>query len=187
MAAAMRKPRSDAKLMNLPEEQRSQLAEWLLQGRPFHVVLGMVKESFHVSTSLGGLSHFYAVECADALIARRRRAVRTADEIAAAAEKDPGRFDKATIEALKQQAFELSIAPSANPKDVKALFSLVLKARDQDFDEKELALARERFEFDAAKSALEHVAALKQIAGNKTLCEQEKLDAVRKRLFGVVA
>lgn len=183
----MRKPRSDAKLMNLPEEQRSQLAEWLLQGRPFHVVLGMVKETFKVSTSLGALSHFYRVECTDALIARRRRAVRTAEEICDAVKKDPGRFDAATIDALKQQAFELAISPSADPRDVKALFSLVLKSRDQDVDEKELALARERFEFDAAKSALEHVAALKQIAGNKTLGEQEKLDAVRKRLFGVVA
>lgn len=182
----MRKPRSDAKLLNMPEAQQSQLAEWLLTGMPYHHALKLIKKEFKVASSLAALSDFYDAYCTAELINRRRRAVSTADEIAEEARKHPGQFDDATIDALKQQAFELAISPGANPKSVKQLFSLVLKARDQDLDEQQIALARDRFEFDAAKAALAQLPALRKIAGDKKLDQRAKLDAVRKRLFGQI-
>ena len=142
----MTKPRSDSKLLNLPEEQQAQLAEWLLSGLPYHRVRPLVKKEFKISTSSAALYQFYQTVCSAELIARRKRAVSTADEIADQAVKMPGRFDSATIDALKQKAFELSINPGADPRDVKALFMLVLKARDQEIDRAQLALDRDRFE-----------------------------------------
>jgi hypothetical protein len=136
----MNKPRSDAKLLNLPEEQHAQLVEWLLSGLPYHQVKLLVKKQFEIDTSLGALSAFYQDCCSAVLLARRQQAVSTADEIAAAASAMPGQFDQATIDALKQKAFELSIQPFANPKDVKAIFSLVLKARDQDLEARRIAV-----------------------------------------------
>jgi len=180
----MKKPRSDAKLLNLPEEQKSQLCGWLLSGMPLHIVNGLVKKQFNVETSLSGLSHFYSVECVALLMRNRQRAVFTADEIAEAAAKDPGRFDQATIDALKQQAFELAIAPGADPKNVKALFSLVLKSKDQALAEKQISLDREKFEFDAAGAALHNLESLRHIAGDRKLDNRAKLDAVRMKLFG---
>lgn len=125
--------------MSLPEEQRSQLVDWLLSNMPYHVVRQLLKKQFHVNTSMAALSAFYTDECTPALLARRTRAVETAKEIAAEAGKNPGRFDDATLDALKQQAFELAISPGADPRSVKHLFSLVLKARDQDIAERELS------------------------------------------------
>ncbi len=49
----------------------------------------------------------------------------------------------------------------------------------------ELALSREKFETDAAALALKFVAELKSIAANRTLTEPARIDAARKRLFGV--
>lgn len=146
--------------MNLPEEQISQLSDWLLSGMPYHQVKKMLKDQFEVSTSLASLSNFYQSVCAQELIARRQRAVSTADGIAAEAQTKPGQFDAATIDALKQKAFELAINPGANPGDVKSLFMLVLKAKDQEIDEKGLNLAREKFEEQKAKN-LQAAAAIK--------------------------
>jgi hypothetical protein len=142
----MSKPRSDAKLLNLPEEQQARLADWLLSGMSYHDAREMVIKEFGVTVSLDAYRGFWQAVCGPALIAKRRRAVNTANEVAQEAEKNPGRFDQATIDALKQKAFELSISPGANPKDVKSLFSLVLKAKDQEHDEAQLKLDREKVE-----------------------------------------
>jgi len=180
----MRKPRSDSKLMNLPEEQKAMLCDWLLSGVPYHQVRVLVKKEFSVSTSLAALSGFYETFCSAELIARRRRAVSTADEIAKEVESKPGRFDAATIDALKQKAFELSVNPGANPKDVKSLFMLVLKSRDQDLSERNIELAREKFEFDAAKAALAVLPELRKIATDRSLTDDDKLRQARLKLFG---
>jgi hypothetical protein len=155
----MRKTRSDSKLLNLPEEQQAQLAEWLLDGMPYHTAKETVAKEFGVSVSLPCFSSFWEEVCAPALITRRRRAVSTAEEIAIEASATPGRFDQATIDALKQQAFELSIKPNADPKQVKALFSLVLKARDQDLEERRVKLLEAKAALaDQAKEIVESTA-----------------------------
>ena len=182
----MKKPRSDAKLLNLAEEQKAQLADWLLSGVPYHRVRELLEKEFKVEVSLSTISAFYDAYCAAELIVRRKRAVSTADEIADEAAATPGRFDAATIDALKQKAFELSINPGADPKEIKSLFMLVLKSRDQDLDERQLKLDREKFEFDAAKAALKKLPELKAIAGNKTLDENAKLTQIRMKLFGEI-
>ena len=181
-----RKPRSDAKLLNLPEEQQSQLADWMLSGIPYHTVLKMVDKEFEVKTSMGALSSFWEHICSAELIRRRSQAVNLAEEVAIEAELNPGRFDKATIDALQQKAFELAVSPGADPKDVKSLFMLVLKARDQEMDEKQLQFQIDKFQFDAAKAALQHVATLKSIASDKGMNQTEKVDAVRRQLFSVL-
>ena len=50
--------------------------------------------------------------------------------------------------------------------------------------EKEFSLARDRFQFDAAKAALKFAAELKTISGNKTLSDADKVNAARAKLFG---
>lgn len=140
------KPRSDSKLDALPEERKAKLSDWLLSGLPYHQVQALVHEQFKVSTSLSALCSFYQHFCAAELLARRKRAVTTADDIAEEARNQPGKFDEATIDALKQKAFELSINPGADPRDVKNLFMLVLRARDQDLQERDVQIRLRRLE-----------------------------------------
>lgn len=180
----MRKPRSDSKLLTLPEEQQAQLAEWLLAGIPYHRARSLLKKEFGVNTSLAALSAFWEQVCTPGLLARRQQAVTTADEIAEEARARPGNFDAATIDAIKQKAFELAISPRSHPRDVKSLFMLITKSRDQNLKEQQLKLDRERFEFSAAKAALAQLSALRHIAGDKSLDQDAKLLAVRQALFG---
>lgn len=154
------------------------LADWLLSGMPYYEAQKQVKDQFGVEVrSLKSFSRFWQEVCGPALLARRHQARTVAEELAAEAVKHPGRFDQATIDALKQQAFELSISPNAKPKDVKALFSLVLKARDQDLNERKIAiLERKAEQADAAASAV----------SDGKLSPQEK-ERRLKQIFGIPA
>jgi len=175
----MKKPRSDAKLLNLPEEQQALLAEHLLSGMRYHDAKKFVQAEFQVTTSLASLSAFWDEVCTSALITRRQQAVTTADEIAAEVQKKPGQFDSATIDAIKQKAFELSISPRSAPGEVHDLFSLILKAKDQELKNKDIDIKIRRLELaeqqlDKVKSALTD--------GSKSMTQRE---ARMKEIFGL--
>ena len=182
----MRKPRSDATLRNLPEDHYESLIDWLLAGTPYRVVKKRLADEFKVKTSQAALSGFWESECSAALLARRRKAVSVADEVAEAAAAEPGKFDAATIDALKQKAFELAINPNADPRDVKGLFMLVLKARDQSISEREIELAEKRFQRDTCELFLKWYAdkRAKEIANAKGIGTNEKVDRLGKLIFG---
>jgi hypothetical protein len=136
----------------------------LLSGIPYHQVRAMVAKEFSITTSLAALSAFWDQVCTPALRARRRRAVSTADEMADEAQKMPGKFDAATLDAIRQAAFNLAIQPQSNPGDVKKLFLLLLKARDQELKSMDIDIKLRRLEMlernnAAAKEKLSAAAA----------------------------
>lgn len=179
----MNKPRSDAILLNLPEEQQARLADWLLSGVPYHEAKVLVEKEFGISLkSLKPFRSFWEQVCAPLLLQRRRRMLPLAEARAQEAEKNPGRFDAATIDALKQKAYELAESPTASLKDVKAVLGLLLKARTEDRADKELGLAREKFEFDAATACLAKLPELK-VVSEKKLSDAEKTKAIQQILF----
>lgn len=183
----MRKTRSDSILLGLPEEQQARLAEWLLSGVPYHKAKELLEKEFGVVfSSLSCFTPFWEQVCVPVLLTRRARAVSTAEEVANDAKARPGKLDAATIDALKQKAFELAISPGQDPEAVKAFFSLVLKARDQELAGEKVRLQRDRFEFDAAKRAMEEAAKIKSVVESKLNSEQ-KIAQVRQLLFGVVS
>lgn len=182
----MRKPRSDAKLLNLPEDQKAKLADWLIGGMPYHQAIEVVKKEFGVEAGRDAFQNFWQSECAPRYLARRSQGANMAREIAQEAARIPGQFQQATIDAIEQKAFELSINPLSEPKEVKNLFMLIQKGRDQDIKVRQLDLDREKFQFDAAKACLAKLPELKAIAGNNTLDQDAKLRAMRQTLFGVL-
>lgn len=172
----MRKPRSDSKLLNLPEEQRDELLDLMLSGQPYHAVQKILAaDPFNVAVSLSSLSSFYAHEAPKRMTERRLGALRIAHEIAEEAQKRPSQFDAATIEALTQKAFELAISPTSPAKDVKSLFMLVLKSRDQDLKERQIVLLETK-----AKQAEEAAG----VTNDSTLSDEEKARRMRQ-IFGV--
>ncbi len=182
----MKKPRSDSTLLNLPEGQLSALCDWLLSGLPQAKVLALLEKEFKIKSSKPALSRFYEEVCVPALLERRRRAVETAEVIAQDAKKAPGQFDAAIIDSLKQAVIAITSLPNPDSKQVANLFNLVLKANAQALNKEQISLEREKFEFDAAKAALTHLPALREIANRRGMDDAAKLQAVRKRLFGEV-
>lgn len=181
----MRKPTSflETKLTDL---QQAQLADWLLSGVKYWEAIPLIEKEFGLKlSSTSAFRPFWEHVCVPQLIYRRQQSRATADAVGEEAKKYPGRFDEATIAALKQKAFDLSVSPNSNPKDVKAIFTLVLKSQDQATDAERLRLERDKFEFDAAKAAMAKLPTLRSIVASK-LSESEKVDQVRRALFGVL-
>jgi hypothetical protein len=145
----MKKPRSDSKLDALDQDQQRQLCEWLLTpGLSYESIKSLVFEKFNTSTSGSALSSFYQSYVGSYVLERRRRAVGLAQEVGVELKRQPGQFSQATIDALEQKAFELAQNPMVDPKEVKAIFSLVLKARDQ-------SLQRDKFEIETCERFLQ--------------------------------
>jgi len=130
----------------MDEARQAQLADWMLDGMPYHIAQPQVEKEFGVKAGKDSFGTFWQEVCVPLLLVRRRQSAETADAVATEASKQPGRFDQATIDALKQKAFDLSIAPHADPKDVKSLMMLVLKSRDQDIRQSDVALKLRRLE-----------------------------------------
>lgn len=170
---AQMKTRSDSKLLNLPEEQQAQLAEWLMAGMPYWRARELVEKDFGVRVSLGKFSSFWERICQPLYHLRRSQAARMAEEVAQVATANPAKFDAATIDALKQKAFELSVNPQAKAAEVKSLLMLVLKTRDQDLEERRVSvLERRAAQAEAAQGVVssqltpdEQAAKLREIFG----------------------
>ena len=178
----MRKPRSDSKLLNLPEEQQAQLVEWLLNGMPYHAARASVEKEFGLRVGISAFSSFWQEACVPQLLRRRSQAAAAADEVASAAAANPARFDQATVDAIRQRAFELAISPRSNPKDVKALFVLLQKGRDQDIAERNLDLAERRVKLLESRLESVRAAVVEAQAGGLTPETLKRIEEAAKLL-----
>src|SRR6266496_78470 len=140
----MRKTRSDSKLLNLPDEKKDPILDWMLGGMSYTAVREMVAKEFGIKSSPAALSAFYAQEAPKRFIKQRLKSLSVAAEIADEAQKTPSMFAPATIERMQQLAFEQSITPGADPDTVKSFFMMMLKARDQDLESRRVALLEEK-------------------------------------------
>lgn len=180
----MKKPRPEAILLNLPEEQEEALASWLLAGLPYHLAKSRLKADFGVEVkSLSSFTRFYTERCAPRLQARLQMAIKTADKIYAEAKKNPEAINAATAVLLRTRAFEILQNPAANPKDVSNLVKLLISAKKQDLDRQNLALDKDKFELLRRKAdrldELENKAKKMRADGGVS---PETLDVLEKQL-----
>jgi hypothetical protein len=145
----MKKPRADAILLNLPADQEARLAAALLGGLPYHQALILVRDEFGVDCkSITPLQAFWRKVCRPLLLGRRQRLQQTAQLHAAAAERHPARFDEAIFDAIRLKAYQAAISPDASLVDAKTLLRLALKLRDQELDQRRIALSERRIEHE---------------------------------------
>lgn len=179
---SLKKPRADAKLLNLPEEQQEQLVAWLFSaGMTYQQARALVRREFGVTCSLAALSAFWSQVCAPRLVSRRSQSAAAAEQIAAEARKNGGVFTDATLAMLRQKAFDLLADSHANPEDVRGLLSLALKARDQDQKGEQIAQAERRLKLletrdEKARATL----------GDTTLTPEQQTAKFRE-IFGLAA
>ena len=106
--------------------------------------------------------------------------------------------DEALIQAFKALATDVALT-TGDAKSASAFVNsamaikdrlqkeqeLALKSAAQSTKDEQLKLAREKFEFDAAKAAMEKAAEIKSISADDALAADEKIAKVRAALFGV--
>lgn len=170
----MRKPRSDSKLLNLPDEQKSEILDLMERGLSYKEVRAVLEKDFGIKSSPSSLSGFYSQEKAKRVVMQRLQSLSIAREISDEAKARPAVFDAAMVERISQLAFEISIQSNADPDVVKQFFSMVLKARDQELESRKVAL----LELKAAQA--EKAAG---VIGDSKLSEPEKAQRLRQ-IFG---
>lgn len=165
-----KKPRSDAKLRSLTSEQKTQLTDWLVEENiSYDQAVERIAERWDIETSRGAVSKFFQKECFDL---RFRKARNDADRIKELLQEEPDAFGEATLAAIAQRAFELSVAMDGDVGDLATLAKIM-------GDSARLALKQEQLELDKRKVAAME-AKLKHLEdqGNKV---KETLKSVKER------
>ncbi len=132
------KPRSDAILLNLPADQQSLLAGWLLGGLGYQQAQARAGREFGVKASLKVFSNFYRVVCLPILQSRRADLLKASKSFQPASGGQAGALAQPTWEVLQQKVFELALEPELRVAELKALCPLLLRARQIQLREQEL-------------------------------------------------
>jgi len=148
-----RKPRSDSKLLTLPDERQMEIFD-MLKRNGYKKTELLCEKEFGISTSVGALANFWEVWSRRESENRILKAVTAAKDIEAAAADNLPLINRATMAALQQAAFE-SILSGGDDKRIKDFMNIVLKARSLDQDQQALELRIKEYEDRIGKAKAE--------------------------------
>ncbi len=166
------KPRADSKLKTLPAERQAAIAEHARDHTLAETVKWLGDDG--LKTSSAALSEFLSWYSLRAQLARNES---TVDTLLAGLAKDHPDWDPEKIQTVGQSFFTALALQQQDPKQWFLIQQTQMK-REQ------LALDKNKFEFDAAAACLKKLPELKAIATNKTLSEDEQIEQARLALFG---
>ncbi len=106
-----KKPRSDAKLLNLPEPQAAQLRDLLFEGASYIEAVEFVHANFGITTGKTAVSEFWRQQCLPLLPGRRQSSLQTARDLANPGGESTDPFDQAAQSVLQQRLFEWRLNP----------------------------------------------------------------------------
>src|SRR5260370_1656709 len=181
------KCRPDDKLGNLPKYQADELEGWLFDADPMLTWGQAVKrsrEEFKVSVSKPTVRRWYAKTEQRRTVASIADSMKNSNEVLAQFEKHPHDTYKAVLFLLGKYAFDLAKKEGRKDPTLIDLTKLIITAKKEERAVDQLKLARDKFHFDGAKSALREAAWLKEIQANTALDDDQKLQAVMLKLFG---
>jgi hypothetical protein len=177
-------------LAKLTEDDQKQLVNWLQLHGPkdtIPIVAAPPPEGFGIKTHVTTLRRFYARYKAQEL----SEDAALASEISTAVKKDNSSFKTVTAATLEQAAFQIATSPNPKLGHFKALVRYVLKSADHEHKRELLSLMNRRleldikkFQFNAARSALLHLADLQEIVANQNIDDEDRIRAARKKIFG---
>jgi hypothetical protein len=140
-----RKPRADSKLDGLPGGRFLELRERMPGNQEtYREIREWLRDECGVDTSGPALTAFFKRHCAPLLLERRALAAAQAEAIGTEASENPVDWDAAAVEKLRQFAFQMMLAPGADPKAVKNVFTILLKRQSLDHEGRKLALLEEK-------------------------------------------
>ena len=187
------------KLVSLTPAQKDEIASWLLdENLTLTRVAERVKEVFGFPVCTRTVSNFWHRECVPRKLLRSAEAAKSVQAAADALKVD---WQDANAQLLGQRVFETLAGPEVDIKIVTALGAVLEKIktralheqtlglrtavekRREAHRERQMAFAREKFEFDAADAALAHAPAIRTITADQALSADEKREQVRRLLF----
>ena len=140
-----RKTRSDAKLLNLPLEQREELIGWLLDGMAYSEARILVGAEFGIEIRcLNRFSEFWYRFCAPLLLKRRQQMIDAAHSHAALAPNDANALDLASFDAIRQRAYAAATSPGSSLEEVSFALAMISQVRALEDNRRRLELEQAR-------------------------------------------
>lgn len=140
-----RKPRSDSKLLTLPDEVQLAIYELLRSGIGYTKAKLVIEKEYGVKTSEASLSGFWEWWSRKQSSERIIHAVAAANDITTAAADNLPLLNQATMAALQQSAFEALLA-GGDQRMIKDFMNIVLKTRALDQADQTISLRLREFE-----------------------------------------
>jgi hypothetical protein len=187
-----RKRNPNRKLAGLTPEQLEAVFRFT-ESHTLEVSAKWLEAEFGVDMSPQQLGKWAEDERTQRAFEARLLKIAQASKQAGALKKRLGSLEEVTDAnlSLLAQAF-MAAQLTGSQADVKKLafqFSMLLdavaKSRRAGAAVRDSETARQKFEFDAAKAVLKHMAELKAITSDSDLSEEERTRRIRERVFGV--
>ncbi len=186
--ATTRKPKSNAKLLNLPEAQASQLRELLFEGTSCRDAVEFVQANFGITTGKSAVSDFWRQQCLPLLPKRRHNALEIARLLASSDPKASAPFENAAQSILQQRVFDLCITPSPDVVEIKALSDILHRTRSLDLAKSRLDIARARAELDERRVACrEETSSLNRQIKQSAHDRKEKGLRDREKIWAIIS
>ncbi len=176
---------------------RARLMEWVAEGKSQREMLGRLKED-GCSCSPSSLSNYLSLRRREDMeaamlgnVASGREMLRKLD---VAYRDNPEPAIAELIRVSKTLILSLQVEGTANPDLLRlsnsmqqTVLNYLSGERKVELEGRKLDLALDKFQFEAAKACLAVLPALKVISQDNGLSDGDKIDAIRLKLFGVVA
>jgi hypothetical protein len=186
--------RRDSSIAPLTPQQQDTVYDWLLtESTPIvqKRLAAPAPDGFGLQVQLTSLKRFFRKRTQELKAA-------AADELRAESKSGSvPSFSEAASDSIQYMAYDIATSggPAANFNDLSRWFArnkgMELKEAYLRVAQEHLALAKEqlalekkKFEFNAARVALEHAHDLNQIADEPTLDDEDKIRRAREKLFG---
>jgi hypothetical protein len=177
------KLRADSNWSGLTGEQRQTLERWLFEENlSYKETLERAKKELGIEASLGSLQRFRRRVIKERTLAAMSEAEESAAEV---------NGTKASLERLRTSAWKVvgkqfleKAMEGCDIKELRTLGRLMADSEEREIRCRRLALAREKFQFRAAKAVWKHMPMLNQMAQEDEAREDARIDAIRLAIFG---
>ncbi|MDB6023050.1 MAG: hypothetical protein JWQ04_2907 [Pedosphaera sp.] len=179
----MSKLRSDSLWNELTPEQWETLESWLFdENIGYKEAHERILKEWGLTRSISGLARFYrhcAEERAVGGMPETLEAVRRINETGASLDE----LRNSTLKIMSKRFFEQALE-AKDLKQLTALGRLMNESEEREIRRQRVALARDRWEFDAAKAALKALPQLNDFSQEEEQRDLARIEALKRTLFG---
>jgi hypothetical protein len=163
-------------------ERRKMFEEWLFEERVvYQEALDRAQQAWNVTGSLMSVSRFYRRIEKDRIVGDMAQAWENSKEVDETRARVDGLWQRG-LKVVVMQFFEKAMA-RGDAKDLAALGRLVSQNHEREIQRGRLALARQRFEYRAAKAALEQMPLANEMRRQEDEREEARILAVKEAIF----
>jgi len=179
----MSKIRSDSIWNSLPPEQREKLEHWLFVERiGYKEASERALKEWGVTGSETSVGRYYRRIQKERVVDELEEMAETAVEVNAA----EGKLESLKSSTMKVVGMRMlqNVVARGDVKELALLGRVMTQSEEKEIQRGRLKLAREKFEFNAAKAVLKQLPLLEKMTQEDQEREDAKIDAIRLEIFG---